>query len=306
MPGLHKAMLIIRTASILCFMTFIASAKPVHLRCESRVNPLGIDAAQPTLSWQSDSTQRNWKQSAYEILVATSPDELKSGKGNIWDSGRQKLDESVGIPYGGPAVESRKRYYWTVRVWDAQGHMSTADELAWWEMGLLERSNWNAKWIRWENPEEQADKDAMTWIWAPGQDAAQVKPGTVAVFHYEFDTASKPARAALVLMARGNWKASVNGHDAGWKNHWYQFDRREISDLLVAGKNTVDITVTAAPPEGYGPPPGGPGAPVVAALAAVIKLHYAADTYSAFPPTKNGRFVSTRKPHSLRLPSPAF
>ena len=41
-----------------------AYANPVRLRCEYLENPLGIDAAAPHLSWQSDNTERNWKQAA--------------------------------------------------------------------------------------------------------------------------------------------------------------------------------------------------------------------------------------------------
>jgi len=100
-----------------------ASATPVHLRCEYRQNPLGIDAPEPHLSWQSDSSERNWKQAAYQIMVASSVDLLHAGRPDLWDSGKTESDESVGIPYKGSSLESRKRYYWAVRVWDAAGHM---------------------------------------------------------------------------------------------------------------------------------------------------------------------------------------
>jgi alpha-L-rhamnosidase len=93
-----------------------ASATPVHLRCEYRENPLGIDASDPHLSWQSNSAERNWKQSAYQILVAGSIDALRSSHADVWDSGKTNSDASVDIAYKGPALESRKRYYWKVRV----------------------------------------------------------------------------------------------------------------------------------------------------------------------------------------------
>ena len=73
---------------------FTLQANPVHLRCESLVDPLGIDIEKPLLSWQSDSTERNWRQSAYQILVASRTDLLSSGKADIWDSGRQTAPES--------------------------------------------------------------------------------------------------------------------------------------------------------------------------------------------------------------------
>ena len=273
----------VRRVALLFLMAPIDFGKPVHLRCESLVNPLGIDAEKPTFSWQSDSTERNWMQSGYQILVSSDESALRSGQGNIWDSGRRQSSESVGISYGGPPVESRKRYYWTVRVWDAHGHMTTATETAWWEMGLLQKSNWNAKWIRWDNPEEAADETAIKWIWVHGQDALKVMPHTVAVFEYQFQLEQLPLRAALFLMARGNWKVTVNGQDAGAKAEWNAFDRRELTGLLVKGNNTVQVTITVLPAPQFGPDAGPPDAPRVGALAALIKLTGADGKLRRFP-----------------------
>ena len=133
-----------------------ASATPVQLRCEYMENPLGLDVATPHLSWQSDSTERNWTQTAYEILVAGSDENLRTGKADIWDSGKVNSAESVGIAYRGPALESRKRYYWKVRVWDAAEHVSESAGADWWETGLSHPTDWKAKWIRWKNPENEA------------------------------------------------------------------------------------------------------------------------------------------------------
>src|SRR5208283_2892961 len=138
---------------MLLSFTVTAWSAPVHLRCEYVVNPLGIDQSSPRLSWQSNNSERNWKQAAYQILVASTPELLSAGNADIWDSGRNNSDESVDIAYRGPALESRRRYYWKVRVWDAAGQTSESDESAWWEMGLLHPEDWKAKWIAWKNPE---------------------------------------------------------------------------------------------------------------------------------------------------------
>src|SRR5579864_2185508 len=99
-------------------LTAAAWATPVHLRCEYLVNPLGIDQASPRLSWQSNNAERNWKQTAYEILVASTPEQLSAGNADIWDSGKNNSGESVDIVYRGSVLESHHRYYWKVRVWD--------------------------------------------------------------------------------------------------------------------------------------------------------------------------------------------
>jgi hypothetical protein len=104
---------------------------------------------------------------------------LKSGNPDVWDSGKQTSADSVGIAYAGRALQSRKRYYWTVKVWDAAGQESQSSEDAWWETGLLHKSDWSAKWIARKNPEAAADRDGIRWIWTPGQDAPNVKPKAV-------------------------------------------------------------------------------------------------------------------------------
>jgi alpha-L-rhamnosidase len=261
-----------KTIVALTVMVASGYAAPVHLRCEYMQNPLGIDFSNPHLSWQSESAERNWKQSAYEVLVASSTDRLRSGQANVWDSGRVQSDESVGIAYKGPELESRKRYYWKVRVWDAAGHVSDSAEDAWWEMGLLHTADWKAKWIRWKNPEDEADRKGIRWIWVPEQDAIAVVPQTAATFQFTIELKEKAKEAVLFLATRGDYVAKVNGHEVDAKNRWTTFDRRDISDQMVVGKNVIQITVTAPKPPGFGPNAG--AKTTTAALAALIKIRH--------------------------------
>jgi alpha-L-rhamnosidase len=258
-----------------------ASAAPVHLRCEYLENPLGIDAVVPHLSWQSDSTERNWRQAAYEVLVASNDESLRAGKADIWDSGKVDSAESVGIVYHGPALESRKRYYWKVRVWDAAGLVSQSAEGAWWEMGLLHAPDWKAKWIRWKNPEDDADRKGIRWIWVSGQDALAVVPNTAVTFRVTVNLSEKAKEAVLLLATRGNFVAKVNGHEVDVKSRWSTFDRRDISGQLVVGKNQIEVTVTAPESPGFGPNAG--AKTTTAALAALVKITRANGTMMRFP-----------------------
>lgn len=257
-------------AILFLLLSLAASATPVHLRCEYLENPLGIDAATPHLSWQSDSTERNWRQSAYEVLVATSDGNLRAGNADVWDSGRVASAESVGIVYRGPALESGKRYFWKIRVWDATGQVSESTEGAWWEMGLLHPADWKAKWIRWNNPEDEADRQGIRWIWVPGHDALAAVPKTAGTFRVTVKLLEKAKDAVLLLATRGNFVAKVNGHEVDAKSRWTSFDRRDISDQLVVGKNTIDVTVTAPEPPEFGPNAG--AKTTMAALAALVKI----------------------------------
>jgi len=251
-------------------LTSLASATPVVLRCEYRENPLGIDTLTPHLSWQSDNRERNWKQSAYQILVASTSDGRRSGQADIWDSGKISSDESVGISYRGPALESRKRYYWKVRVWDAGGQVSESAEDAWWEMGLLRAEDWKAKWIRWKNPDDEADRQGVRWIWAPGQNALALLPEQTAAFRLNVTLTQRASLAVLYIAARGDFVAKVNGHEVDSKHGWGTFERRDVSDQLVAGKNTVEVTVTSPQLSQFGPNAG--VKTTQAALAALLKV----------------------------------
>ena len=58
---------------------------PVGLTCEYAADPLRIDVAQPRFGWVLNSSRRGQMQSAYQILVAGSPEKLKADIGDKWD-----------------------------------------------------------------------------------------------------------------------------------------------------------------------------------------------------------------------------
>ena len=101
---------------------------PADLRCEYLENPLGIDVLKPRLSWKLDSSIRGQKQTAYRILVASSPEKLKSDIGDLWDTGKVDSDKSIHVDYGGTPLDSSTQCFWKVIVWDKDGKASTPSE----------------------------------------------------------------------------------------------------------------------------------------------------------------------------------
>ena len=236
-------------STLLCLAAASAAiAAPVRLRCEHLDNPLGIDSLTPRLSWQNDSTERNWRQSAYEILVSTS----QGGKPDIWDSGKQQSADSIDIPYGGPKPASGKRYYWTVRVWDSRGKMSTAATPAWWEMGLLTPADWTAKWIAWKDQLDE-DRAGIRWISSGPVDPPPPLPRPASTFRYQFN-ATTPRNVAIFIAATGAVQLRVNGKLVSSKRDWNSFDRQNITGDILAGQNTVEIAI-AGQGAGRGPTP---------------------------------------------------
>ncbi len=212
-------------------------AAPVHLRTDYRENPLGIDSEKPRLSWQSDSAERGWKQGAYRILVASDPALLAGAHPDIWDSGKQVTDESVDLPYSGPALLSQHRYFWAVQVWDRHGRSQTSTP-AWFEMGLLRPPDWTARWISGNSEEGEADHAAAKWILAAGPSQAAQE---MTVFRKTI-TLTKPVfRASISVIANGAFQSAVNGHPVSHKEGWQSFDFHEIHADLHAGENVIEI-----------------------------------------------------------------
>ncbi len=130
-----------------CAIPAASAPTTVGLRCEYLVNPLGIHEAAPRFSWRMNSAQRGEKQTAYRILVASTPEQLARQQGDLWDTGKVASEQSAQVEYAGRPLQSRMRCFWTVRVWDRDGKPGGWSKPALWSMGLLKIGDWSAQWI---------------------------------------------------------------------------------------------------------------------------------------------------------------
>src|SRR5882757_3999318 len=212
---------------------------------------MGVDVGSQRFAWQSDATSSNWMQQAYEIKVSTDEQIVRSGKGDVWDSGRVVSPDSIDIAYRGPALHARTRYYWAVRVWDTKGQEQQSAP-AWFETGFLSPSDWTAKWIRRDDPAAARELSMVRWLWLPTADAQHVSGGTVAQFRYVLHLDARPSRASLHVISRGEFVASVNGTETGRHTEWSAFDWEEILPELhsgsgAAGDNEILVRVVSPP-----------------------------------------------------------
>ena len=81
--------------------------RPTDLRCEYAVNPIGVDVIQPRFSWILKHSERARIQSAYRILIASTPEILSRDTGDIWDSKKVKSEKSVNVEYHGKSLEAK-------------------------------------------------------------------------------------------------------------------------------------------------------------------------------------------------------
>ena len=79
-----------------------SSARLYALHCEGQENPLGIDRQQPQLQWKIRDGRRGAAQTAYQVLVASSPALLSADQGDLWDSGLRSRPNRSTSPMKAP------------------------------------------------------------------------------------------------------------------------------------------------------------------------------------------------------------
>ena len=207
----------------------LAQTKILNPKIEDLVNPIGIDIPVPRFSWQLESDKRNVMQTAYEIHVSDNMSTLS--KAGIWNSGKVVSDQSVFIAYGGPTLESGKKYFWQARIWDNSGKTSAWTVPAYWQMGLLKSGDWKAKWIQVGYQEDTVNRPSP-------------------LFRKSFSTSKKITAATLFITAQGLYEAFLNGKrvgDACLTPGWTSYNKRlayqayDVTALVSAGSNTVGV-----------------------------------------------------------------
>ncbi|MES2920167.1 MAG: family 78 glycoside hydrolase catalytic domain [Verrucomicrobiota bacterium] len=171
------------------------------LRCEYLTNPVGIDETQPRLSWVVESLDRGEKQTAWQVLVASTPENLTANQGDLWDSGKTSGNATSQIVYAGAPLTSRAACFWKIRSWNKDDQPSPWSQPASWTLGLLASSDWSAKWI-----------DGMTFAPETGD------PPVILAAFYEAVTGpgSLDVTAQLTaMMAEGNHALSITNETFG-------------------------------------------------------------------------------------------
>jgi len=211
---------------------------PTGLKCELRLDPLGIDVPRPRLSWILESGRRGQVQKAFQILVADSSASLAADEGNLWDSGRVSSGETLEVRYGGRPLRSGRRYFWKVRVWDADDNPSAWSGPASWETAFLDPGGWKAVWIEDGRPAPAREEDFYADDPAP-------------LFRKSFRLPLRARRARLYVTGLGYYEASLNGRrvgdhvlDPGWTNYLKRvyYSTYDVTGLLQEGENVLGLT----------------------------------------------------------------
>lgn len=229
---------------------------PAQLKCEYAIDPLGIDTSQPRFSWVLESHRRGQMQSAYQILVSSSEENLEYNVADLWDSGKVVSDQSVNVPYSGSALTSGQRCWWKIRCWNRSSNdgidemrpysdpeileelqmerTSEYSEPAMFDMGLLEESDWEGEWI-----------GAGETISSP-------------LLRKEFALEKEVRRASVYISGLGYYELYINGEKVGdhvldpgttYYNNDQPFElgsrvlyvTYDVTDQLQSGENAIGV-----------------------------------------------------------------
>ncbi len=199
------------------------------LRCEHRVDPLGIDRSKPLLGWKLVTEARNVVQSAYRIVAASTAQKLADSHFDMWDTGRVQSNTSVAIEYDGALLSSRSQVYWQVEVWDNSGNHAISP-VASWEMGLLSRADWKSRWIR-------------SWMTGAPRNIVPLP-----LFRKPFHIDGTVVKARLYVTALGLHECWINGRKVsedrlapGWTDYRIraQYQTYDVTDHVKSGENAI-------------------------------------------------------------------
>jgi alpha-L-rhamnosidase len=212
------------------------SQAPYDLKVsEGFTNPIGFYDANPTFSWKLPADIQG--QSAYSIVVASST-ELLHNKADLWESGKIETDQSLFVKYEGEKLSSRQKVYWQLKFWDNEGSESKWSETAFFELGLLNNSDWQAKWIS-----------------LPNEKAVEIpeigkKIHKVQYLRKNIKLKTEIENARLYITALGLFQVHINGKQIGndvLTPGWTSYQKRietltyDVSSTLGKGENTLGI-----------------------------------------------------------------
>jgi alpha-L-rhamnosidase len=217
-----------------------------NLRCENRLNPVGIDAECPRFSWTfKPSVLRGQSQSCYQILLASSKEILDRNMGDFWDSGKVCSSQSIAIWYSGKPLVSETGYYWKIKVWDQAGVATDWSDAATFVTAKLSINDWHGKWIGPDlvkgGSKDSADKTKLVH-----------QHGGIYLFK-KFEVTKPVVRAVVSFSGLGFSELAIDGRKVGDYvigpgftdyEHRTQYLTFDVSDYFkTLGTKRLDVTL---------------------------------------------------------------
>ena len=237
---------------ILCLASSFANAQSftaIKLTCENQNHPLGIDNSFPELGWQMTSGNRGVLQTGYRILVSDDLGKIKKNIGDVWDTKKENKSSSIHIRYAGKKLRSNKIYYWKVRVWDNQNNESQWSNFASWQMGLLNKNDWEkARWIAYATIPDSLC--IVPGVSGRGSKKLKAINDVSPLMRKVFIVKKGLKKATVFISGLGQFEMHLNGNKVGdhfldpsWREYkkgalYVTFD---VTKQLKAGQNAIGV-----------------------------------------------------------------
>jgi alpha-L-rhamnosidase len=234
---------------LLAFLVLAVSSKGqtnsvtlINLLCEHLPAPLSIPTLAPRFSWQLAAATglRNVTQTAYQVVVASTPSVLLSNTGDIWDSGVVTSNQSILVPYNGSALQAGQLYYWKARAWTSNSPSPTSYSApASFGVGLQSRADWNpaavfigmasannsaAPWFRTEFNVSTALLAAVS----AGNASALLHVASIG-YHIAYVNGNELENTSVLLPSVANLGAKVPAHTY------------DVSEYITSGTNVLGL-----------------------------------------------------------------
>ena len=204
-------------------------------------NPLGFYDSSPTFSWQLPVSEGVLSQSAYQIVVASSP-ELLPDHADLWNSEKQQTTQSTWVKYEGEALKSRQKVFWQVKYWNQDNEASKWSAVQNFELGLLNNSDWKAKWVGLDTAKDSIRGRGKVLIHKP----QYLRKG--------FELTNDVTSARLYITSKGVFDVSINGEnvsDDAMSPGFTTYDKRietltyDVTKLIESGQNTIGVELAS-------------------------------------------------------------
>ena len=246
-----------------------AKLEVFDLRCEYLKNPEGVDVKNPRLFWKLKSIEKGQLQTAYRIIVASSPEQLAKNVGDIYDSKLVKSSNNTHVELN-VALQSGRNYFWKVQVWDKY-KKTTWSKGARFSTGLLTDQDWKgAQWIAWRTQdrwqrewnERKAVEMKCLELHLPSYFGARMNLFERYNFHHtkpydpsplyrkEFDVKKQIVKAKAFVSGIGYNELYINGEkvgdrvlEPGWTDYrkTILYSTYDVTKHFVQGKNAIGV-----------------------------------------------------------------
>ena len=222
---------------LLCARSAEAAAPgmPTNVRVIDSFSQMGIDSTNPRFGWVVNDADRADRQSAYQIIVATSEANIDGNVGSAWDSGIVATNIQYGVTYAGTPLLPAAKYWFKIRTWDKDNQVSAWSPKTNFVTGFFQAGDWAA---------------GIQWIKHPAATTGGTTANPPAMFRKEFQITKPVKQAYFFVSGLGQFVASLNGAKVG--DHeldpdWTDYDKTvcyvpfDVTSQIQQGGNALGV-----------------------------------------------------------------